>query len=148
MTFNFDEFDKKVNFDELRTLADKSKSVGFSKVVPGEYMVKLENLFLTKSKSGNNMVKAKFKVIDGESNGRDIYMYQVVQNRTQIDICNCFLNSLSTAQKVSFINYTQYADVVKSVWIDANKMSYRLLYGRTASGFDTFRILDSFVAKK
>lgn len=141
---DWSEFDKKIDIDDLRKLANKSnENAEFKKMDCGEYSVEISSLILCKSKSGSQMVKGRFKIVNGDFEGNCIYMYQVVQHRFQIDICNSFLRSLETHVDVLFEDYEQYADVIKSVWLDVKDRNiYRLNYGRSPSGYDTFKILE------
>ena len=141
---DFSMYDGKVNFEELRGLASKGAGASeFRKLPCGEYCVELSSLILTKSKAGSQMVKGRFKVVNGDDEGCCIYMYQVVQQRFQVDICNSFLRSLGSQVDVCFDDYEQYGDCIKRVWLDVkDRFVYRLYYGRSASGYDTFRVIE------
>lgn len=141
-------YDSKINMDELRALSNKSsKKADFSKVPVGDYCVELSSLILTKSKSGSRMVTGRFNIVNGDFSGRCIYVYQVVQQRFQIDICNQFLRSLGSHIDVHFEGYDAYEELIKRIWLDVkDKNLYRLHYGRTPNGYDSFVILDVFDA--
>ena len=142
--FDWSIYDSKINMDELRKLASNSSSDSvYKKVKYGEYCVSVANLILTKSKAGAYMVKCRFDIINGDDIGRSIYMYQVVQYRFQIDICNHFLRSLHSNVDITFDNYEQYSDISKQIWLDIkDSKNYRLYYGCNASGYDVFNILE------
>ena len=143
---NWADFDSKVDLDALRTLANKQNNTGsFEKVKYGEYIVEMSCLLLTKSKSGRPMMKAIFKIVEGEMSDKCIYMYQVLQTSLQIDICCSFLKSLKTNQKIIFDSYSQFSDLLKSIYLEAkNKIEFKLDYGCNAKGYDTFRIIEVY----
>lgn len=138
---NWNDFDKKVNIGELQNLANESKKKEFVKVPYGEYIVSIAGIMLTKSQAGRAMLRVKFKIVDGEQMDKCIFMFQVCETPMQIDICDKFLKSLKTEQKIFFENYKEYADLIKKIYFETkDKMEFKLKYSANKKGYDTFKI--------
>lgn len=143
--FDWSVYDGKVDIADLRNLANKTTKPEFKKVAYGEYCVEITNLILTKSNSGSDMLKGRFKIVNGDLEGEYINMYQSVKYRFQIDICNAFLRSLNSTVDIYFDGYDQYGDLIKSIWMDVkDSYVYRLHYDCTPNGYDSFKILGAF----
>ena len=124
---------------ELKGEIEKAKKENVP--VDHDYDVIIKSMSLTESQKGQPMVIVEFEVIDGEYNGGIITMKQVVTQGFQIHIMNEFLRSIQYDIEVDFEEYQQYGTLIEDIFKSVrNRFEYSLKYGKTASGYKSFRI--------
>lgn len=144
LNINWNEFDTKVNNDDLKSISNDTNKE-FVKLPHGEYIVSIASILMTKSQAGRPMLKVKFRVVEGEHTDKCIFMFQVCQTPLQIDICDKFLKSLKTDQNVFFENYKDYAELIKKIYFETkDKMEFKLKYSANKKGYDTFKIVEVY----
>lgn len=146
----FDKFDKELNAEELAQEVKELKengSVQQEKVPYDNYEVKLHKMEIVECKSekhkGEPMIKASFKIIAGDYKGKWINMNQLITSSFQIHIMNEFLRSLDTGLEVEFTTYSKYADLLKDIEEECEKLEFVLKFSEN-KGFDKFKITDVF----
>lgn len=95
---DYSKFDRIVDLDGLKKDMAENKG-GYEELPDGTYVVNLLELELgeTSEKSKNPhspMVKAKFEIIEGDHDGRWIFMNQVVNSGVGLNICLHFIRSM------------------------------------------------------
>lgn len=147
MTNNlFAQFDKAYDLEGLKADLEKSSEPKseFQKVPYGDYEIKVQKLELTTSKSNKPMLRAEFKIVSEECNGKIIYMFQLVDEAFKIHLTNEFLRSLNTGVDITFENYVEYFNLITNVFKKTSKYEYGLEYTTNKSGYDQYKITDVF----
>lgn len=141
---DFSKFDKQIDLEGLKQDIADSVNNDYKEVPHGTYEVAITKLELGESKKGDPMVKAWFKILEGEFKNSIVFMNQVVTTGFQIHIVDNFLRSLGTDIAVCFESYSQYANLIADVYEAVNgKFEYALEYGEK-KGFNTFKIKEVF----
>lgn len=147
MAVNWEEFDKKVDIENLKKDVQEASTREFGEFeeVPfGKYEVKITKLELMKSKKGDPMLSVWFEIINGDNKGRLIFMNQLVLQGFQIHTANDFLKSLQTDETVEFKGYSAYNILILNVYEKIVNNEFVLDYGKNKKGFKTFKILEKF----
>lgn len=138
-----EKWDRNINIAGMKNQKDFKT---YEEVPEGTYEIAVKNLELKASKSGDPMVSAQFKIVQGKHKGRFIFMNQVITQPFQVHIVNEFLKQLIQNEDedefdIGFENYRQYNDLILDIheFIDG-KYEYALIYGSTNKGFKTFEI--------
>lgn len=143
---DFSKFDSMVDVEGLKADIEKAASGqgDYVDVPHGLYEVKVTKLELTESKKGDPMVRAFFKIVNGEYEDSMIFLNQVVKKGFQLHIVNELLRSMETGIDIHFESYSKYAQLLEDVFaaIDGHK-EFALEYGEN-KGFNTFKITDVF----
>ena len=141
---DFSKFDKQVDLEGLKKDIEDSASGDFKEVPCGDYEVAINKLELAESKKGDPMVKIWFKIVSGEYKNSLIFMNQVIIKGFQIHIVNELLRSLGTDIDIHFDSYSQYADLLETIFNEVeDNFEYALSYGEK-KGFNTFEIIEVF----
>ena len=139
----WEKFDKEIDKD-IQKKIEEAENSEYVEVPLGDYEVKVDNMELKISKSGNPMVSIWFKIIAGEFKNNLLFMNQVINMPFQIGIANKILRALAPNVEVEFQSYTQYANLILDVFEEIDgKYEYALKYGEK-KGFSTFEVLDIF----
>lgn len=143
MTSIWEKFDKEVDEDMQKKIAEAENSE-YAEVPLGDYEVKVDNMELKISKSGNPMLSIWFRIVAGDFNNNLLFMNQVINQPFQIGLANKILRALDPNKEVEFESYTQYANLILDIFEDIDgKFEYALKYGEK-KGFSTFEVLDVF----
>lgn len=145
----WDDFDKKFDVEELakdvKEAHENGGSGNYKEVPHGKYEVSLEKLELTKSKKGDPMVSAWFKVLDGEYKGSLIFFNQVVNMGFQIHIVNDLIRQMETGIDLEFKTYNQYGNALMDVFEAVNgNLEFALDYKKGKNGFNKYEITEVF----
>lgn len=139
----WEKFDKEIDKD-IQKKIEEAENSEYVEVPLGDYEVKVDNMELKISKSGNPMVSIWFRIIAGDYNNNLIFMNQVINQPFQIGLANKILRALAPNKEVEFQSYTQYANLILDVFEEIDgKYEYALKYGEK-KGFSTFEVLDIF----
>ena len=145
---NWNQFSN-INAQELNAQVKNLSKGDFEELPLGRYEVSVEGLELKPTKEkGYPMIAAKFKVVQGEYNGRFIFMNQVVLMGNQHDamrlgIANRFLESLETGVDITFEGVQEYEDLVAEVFNNIGRKEYLLEIGEK-KGFRNYKIVDVY----
>lgn len=141
---DFSKFDKQVDLEGLKKDIEDSTNNDFKEVPHGDYEVSITKLELGESKKGDPMVKIWFKIVSGKYKGSLIFMNQVITRGFQIHIIDELLRSLGTDIDIHFDSYSQYNELLMTVFNEIeDNFEYALSYGER-KGFDTFEITEAF----
>ncbi len=139
----WEKFDKEIDKDMQKQIEEAENSE-FKEVPLGDYEVKVDNMELKISKSGNPMVSIWFKIVAGEFKNNLLFMNQVINMPFQIGIANKILRALDPNKNIEFETYSQYANLIMDIYEEIDgKFEYAIRYGEK-KGFSTFKVLDIF----
>lgn len=139
----WEKFDKEIDKD-IQKKIEEAENSEYVEVPLGDYEVKVDNMELKISKSGNPMVSIWFRIVAGDYNNNLLFMNQVINQPFQIGLANKILRALAPNKEVEFQSYTQYANLILDVFEEIDgKYEYALKYGEK-KGFSTFEVLDIF----
>lgn len=141
----WEKFDKEIDKDIQKQIEDAENSE-YAEVPLGDYEVKVDNMELKISKSGNPMVSIWFRIIAGDYNNNLLFMNQVINQPFQIGLANKILRALDPNKNIEFETYSQYANLIMDIYEEIDgKFEYAIRYGEK-KGFSTFEVLDIFEA--
>ena len=149
MGFDFSEFDKKIDADQLKKdiEAAQSNGTGEYKEVPGGiYKCDLENLEVGATKDGRPMLKVMMRILGDEDGKRCpftkscLFMNRVLYGtKNDANMINSAIGWLKTLEpsdeipKVTFENYSQFAELVMDIAEDVqSELSYIVTYNPDA----------------
>ncbi len=139
----WEKFDKEIDKD-IQKQIEEAENSEYAEVPLGDYEVKVDNMELKISKSGNPMVSIWFRIIVGDYNNNLLFMNQVINMPFQIGIANKILRALDPNKEVEFQSYSQYANLIMDIYEEIDgKFEYAIKYGEK-KGFSTFEVLDIF----
>ena len=139
----WEKFDKEIDKDIQKQIEDAENSE-YKEVPLGDYEVKVDNMELKISKSGNPMVSIWFRIVAGDYNNNLLFMNQVINQPFQIGLANKILRALDPNKNIEFETYSQYANLIMDIYEEIDgKFEYAIRYGKK-KGFSTFEVLDIF----
>lgn len=139
----WEKFDKEIDKDIQKQIEDAENSE-YAEVPHGDYEVKVDNMELKISKSGNPMVSIWFRIVAGDYNNNLLFMNQVINQPFQIGLANKILRALDPNKNIEFETYSQYANLIMDIYEEIDgKFEYAIRYGEK-KGFSTFEVLDIF----
>lgn len=139
----WEKFDKEIDKD-IQKQIEEAENSEYAEVPLGDYEVKVDNMELKISKSGNPMVSIWFKIVAGEFKNNLLFMNQVINMPFQIGIANKILRALDPNKNIEFETYSQYANLIMDIYEEIDgKFEYAIKYGEK-KGFSTFKVLDIF----
>lgn len=142
----FEKFDKQFDTEGLRKDAEQVAENGggdFPEIPVGTYEVVMTECELGESKKGLPMVRARFKILEGEFKNSLIFYNQVIHKGFGLHKNNEFMKSLQTGLDIKFENFRQYGELMMDVAEAAEGLVFALEYGEQ-NGFPTFEIADVF----
>lgn len=139
----WEKFDKEIDKD-IQKQIEEAENSEYAEVPLGDYEVKVDNMELKISKSGNPMVSIWFRIIAGDYNNNLLFMNQVINQPFQIGLANKILRALDPNKNIEFETYSQYANLIMDIYEEIDgKFEYAIRYGEK-KGFSTFEVLDIF----
>ena len=154
----FDKFDKQMDVEglknDLKQYEKKAKSSGpstFVDVPKGNYEVKIVKLEIGETGEnsrapGTPKLAVWYKVIAGDYEGQTIFQNQLLNNAFGIHKATELLVSLGAGIDVAFENYSQFGQVIDSIFNEIDGVAeYELSYGENSKGYSTFDIMQRFV---
>lgn len=140
-----------INAKALNEQSKKLKSGDFEEVPVGKYEIHIESLELKPTKEkGYPMLAGKFKIVQGDYNGRLIFMNQVIamdneHDAMRLGIANDFLTSLGTDVTLAFEDWDEYEELVNKIFdkIEDNGWEY-LLEIKEKKGFRSYKICEKY----
>lgn len=147
----FDKWDKKVDIEALSEgikNVEKNGGLGeFAEVPTGTYEIRIEDMELKESKSGDAMFVCKMRILAGEFENKLLFYNQVITKGFQIALVNKFLRSLETGIDVdSFVGYREYNNLIMDIHeaIDDAGLEYMIEYSRNKKGYPVYTIKEVF----
>lgn len=139
----WEKFDKEIDKD-IQKKIEEAENSEYVEVPLGDYEVKVDNMELKISKSGNPMVSIWFRIVAGDYNNNLLFMNQVINQPFQIGLANKILRALDPNKEVEFESYSKYANLILDIFEEIDgKFEYAIRYGEK-KGFSTFEVLDIF----
>ena len=147
MTNIWEQFDNNTDlaaFEEGVKNAE-NQSGDFEDLPHGKYEVALQNIELKPTKKkGDPMIVSAFKVIEGNHNGRLIWVNQVVDTPVKMNIGLNFINSMKPDTKVSFDKSGGMSKLAEDL-VDAGEeisktKEFVLDFGQNKKGYDQYTI--------
>lgn len=136
---DFSKFDKQIDLKQLRKETEEIKKNGgtgdFPELPAGDYRVKVENLEVGTTKDGRPMLKAMFRIIEGEHKKQCIFFNRVLfgtkNDANMIASAEGWLESLEPSEEVGpviFQGYSKFADLVMDIAEDVSELEYDVIY--------------------
>lgn len=139
MAIDFSKFDKEVDAKQLaKDVEEAAKNADqFEETPDGKYVCKVENLEIGETKDGRPMLKAMFRITEGEQKKRCLFVNRVLfgtKNDANMIASACgFLRSLDSGIDVSFESYSQFNDLVLDIFEEIEgTLEYEVEYKKDA----------------
>lgn len=146
---DFSKFDEQINAEALKkdiqTAAENNSQ--FDETPKGTYTTKVEKLEIGTTKDGRPMLKAMFRITEGDQKKRCLFVNRVIygtkNDASMIASAIGFLKSLDSGLDIVFESYSQFADLVLDVFEEIEStLEYEVNYDPDA--FQTVSINDIF----
>ena len=130
MAIDFKKFNEKFPADKMKADMKEAKENSNTTLPDGEYTVKLEKMELGESKGGALMIKAQFRIIEGDCKKQCIFKNQVLTGTKNDGFmmikANEFLESLDSGIPVVFEDWEQYNDLILDIAeaVQEDKLTY------------------------
>ena len=135
----FSDLDKQIDFDALRKETDEIKKNGgtgeYKEIPAGEYHGKFEKLEVGTTKDGRPMLKAMFRITDGEYKKHCLFMNRVLygtkNDANMIASAEGWLETLEPSDEVGaviFRGYDAFSDLVMDIAEDISELEYDVDY--------------------
>lgn len=133
---------------KLNEAANNLQDGEFEPLPDGQYEVAPEALELTRSKKGFPMIKATFRIINGDYEGRFIWVNQVVltggeHDRFMLHNANTLLRSYDTGLEINFTGLDDYEKLIDEI-ADASQDYEYLLEQTTKKGFANYKLVERY----
>lgn len=136
---DFSQFDKQIDLGQLKKDTEEIKKNGgtgnFPEIPAGEYMTKVEKLELGATKDGRPMLKAMFRIIDGEYKKSCLFFNRVLfgtkNDANMIAGAMTWLESLEPSEEVGpivFNGYSDLAELIMDIAEDISELQYNVEY--------------------
>ena len=146
---DFSKFDEQINTEELAkdVAAAAENNQQFEDTPDGTYIAKVENLEVGETKDGRPMLKAMFRITEGDMTKRCLFVNRVLfgtkNDANMIASAIGFLKSLDSGIDIVFESYSQFADLVLDVFEEIEStLEYEIEYKKEA--FQAVSITDVF----
>ena len=136
---DFSKFDNQIDIKQLQKEAEEIKKNGgtgdYPEITEGEYRVKCEALEIGSTKDGRPMLKAMFRILEGEFKKQCIFfnrvLYGTKNDANMIASAEGWLESLEPSEDVGaviFQGYQKFADLVMDIAEDISELEYDINY--------------------
>lgn len=146
---DFSKFDREIDTKALAEDVKEAQEKGdqYAETPDGTYMCKVENLELGETKDGRPMLKAQFRIVEGDQKNRCLFYNRVVygtkNDASMIASAVGFLDKLDSGLAIVFETYSQLAELVLDVFEEiADTLEYEVEYEKDA--FNSISIKDVF----
>ena len=136
---DFSKFDKQIDLAQLRKEAEEIKKNGgtgeYPEIEPGTYRGKFEKLEVGTTKDGRPMLRAMFRITEGEHKKQCLFMNRVLygtkNDANMIASAEGWLETLEPSEDVGdviFKGYDDFADLVMDIAEDISELEYDVNY--------------------
>lgn len=153
---DFSKFDQQINKEELKKDIQEAEQNGgnYEEVPVGTYVGKFDKLEVATTKDGRPMLKAQFRITEGDFSKHCLFMNRVLfgtkNDAGMIASAIGFLKNLDAADEdgvpivVDFESYNQFSELVLDIAesIDADQLEYEIEYDPEA--FNSISINEVF----
>lgn len=130
MAIDFKKFNEQFPADKMKADMKEAKENSNTNLPDGEYTAKLEKMELGESKGGALMIKAQFRITEGDHKKQCIFKNQVLTGTKNDGFmmikANEFLESLDSGISVVFEDWEQYNDLILDIAeaVQEDKLTY------------------------
>ena len=146
---DFSKFDEQINSEQLqKEITEAAENQGNYEETPdGTYVTKVEKLEVGTTKDGRPMLKARFRITEGDYKKKCLFYNRVIfgtkNDGNMIASAIGFLNSLDSGIDVVFETYSQFADLVLDIFEEIEStLEYEVEY--EADAFQPISINEVF----
>jgi hypothetical protein len=119
MAIDFEKFNKQFPADKVKKDMQEAAENGGNKLPDGEYTVKLDKMELGESSKGALMIKAQFRITEGDHKKQCIFKNQVLTGTKNDGFMMVkakeFLESLDSGEEVVFEDWEQFNDLILDI---------------------------------
>lgn len=147
MAIDFKKFNKQFPADEMKKQMKEAAENGGSNLPDGEYTVKLDKMELGESKSGALMIKAQFRITEGDHKKQCVFKNQVLTGTKNDGFMMVkakeFLESLDSGIDVNFEDWEQFNDLILDIAEAVQEDDLRYLVALDTDGkYQNMEIVD------
>lgn len=150
---DFSAFDKQINLDQLKKDTEEIKKNGgtgdFPEIPAGNYNAKVEKLELGATKDGRPMLRAMFRITEGDYKKHCLFFNRVLfgtkNDANMIAGAMTWLESLEPSEDVGpivFDGYSDLAELVMDIAEDISDLEYEVEYD--PDEFNSVSIVQAF----
>ena len=136
---DFSKFDKEIDIAQLRKEAEEIKKNGgtgeYPEIEEGIYRGKFEKLEVGTTKDGRPMLRAMFRITEGQHKKQCLFMNRVLygtkNDANMIASAEGWLETLEPSEDVGdviFRGYSEFADLVMDIAEDISELEYDVNY--------------------
>lgn len=136
---DFSKFDKQIDLAQLRKEAEEIKKNGgtgeYPEIEEGIYRGKFEKLEVGTTKDGRPMLRAMFRITEGQHKKQCLFMNRVLygtkNDANMIASAEGWLETLEPSEDVGdviFRGYSEFADLVMDIAEDISELEYDVNY--------------------
>ena len=136
---DFSKFDKQIDLAQLRKEAEEIKKNGgtgeYPEIEEGIYRGKFEKLEVGTTKDGRPMLRAMFRITEGQHKKQCLFMNRVLygtkNDANMIASAEGWIESLEPSEDVGdviFRGYSEFADLVMDIAEDISELEYDVNY--------------------
>lgn len=136
---DFSKFDKQIDLAQLRKEAEEIKKNGgtgeYPEIEEGIYRGKFEKLEVGTTKDGRPMLRAMFRITEGQHKKQCLFMNRVLygtkNDANMIASAEGWLETLEPSEDVGdviFRGYSEFADLVMDIAEDISELEYDVYY--------------------
>ena len=136
---DFSKFDEQIDLAQLRKEAEEIKKNGgtgeYPEIEEGIYRGKFEKLEVGTTKDGKPMLRAMFRITEGQHKKQCLFMNRVLygtkNDANMIASAEGWLETLEPSEDVGeviFLGYSEFADLVMDIAEDISELEYDVNY--------------------
>lgn len=147
---DFSKYNQNLSDLQQDIIAAEESSRKFEPIPSGKYEVSIDRLEMKETKAGNAlMLSAMMTILEGPCKNRKMFFNQMLNTGFGIHKSNEFLRSLGTGEKVEFVDFNKYNDMIKAIefTIHNTGLEYEIEYTRTEKdgrAYDNYKITEVF----
>lgn len=147
---DFSKYNQNLSDLQQDIAAAEENSRKFEPIPSGKYEVSIDRLEMKETKAGNAlMLSAMMTVLEGPCKNRKMFFNQMLNTGFGIHRSNEFLRSLGTGEKVEFVDFNKYNDMIKAIefTIHITGLEYEIEYTRTEKDgrtYENYKITEVF----
>lgn len=136
---DFSKFDQQIDLKQIQKDAAEIKKNGgtgdYPELPDGDYRVKCENLEVGTTKDGRPMLKAMFRIVEGDHKKQCMFFNRVLfgtkNDANMIATAEGWLETLEPSEDIGpvvFQGYSKFADLVMDIAEDISELEYDVIY--------------------
>lgn len=147
---DFSKYNQNLSDLQQDIIAAEESSRKFEPIPSGKYEVSIDRLEMKETKAGNAlMLSAMMTILEGPCKNRKMFFNQMLNTGFGIHKSNEFLRSLGTGEKVEFVDFNKYNDMIKAIefTIHNTGLEYEIEYTRTEKDgrtYENYKITEVF----